>query len=60
MYIDINECLNRDDICGPGNVCINTEGSYMCACRKSGYYYVSQVKNCIGKLRIAIVYIQNV
>ena len=53
LCIDINECLNQDNIgSDPGNVCINTEGSYMFACRKPGYYYVSQVKNCIGKLRI--------
>ena len=48
LCIDINECLNQD-ICGPGNVCINTEGSYMCACHKSGHYYVRQERNCIGK-----------
>ena len=49
MHIDINECLDQD-ICGPGNICINEEGSYMCACHKSGYYYVRQERNCIGKM----------
>ena len=48
LCTDINECLNQD-ICGPGNTCINTEGSYTCACHKPGYYYVRQEKNCVGK-----------
>ena len=48
LCIDINECFYQD-ACGTGNTCINTEGSYVCACDKAGYYYVRQENSCIGK-----------
>eukprot|EP01084_Bolivina_argentea_P053611 98420_1 len=33
--VDINECLNPD-VCGDNSYCINTDGSYICACN-AGY-----------------------
>uniref|UniRef100_A0A8C1H0F1 Uncharacterized protein n=1 Tax=Cyprinus carpio carpio TaxID=630221 RepID=A0A8C1H0F1_CYPCA len=35
-YIDVNECVEISDVCGPNSICNNTVGSYNCSC-KSGY-----------------------
>ncbi len=34
--IDVNECVEISDICGPNSICNNTVGSYNCSCM-SGY-----------------------
>ncbi|KAK7092485.1 hypothetical protein V1264_008223 [Littorina saxatilis] len=33
---DVNECEDNPDVCGEGQVCTNTNGSYTCACQ-NGY-----------------------
>uniref|UniRef100_A0A8C2B8H7 Adhesion G protein-coupled receptor F5-like n=1 Tax=Cyprinus carpio TaxID=7962 RepID=A0A8C2B8H7_CYPCA len=35
-YIDVNECVEISDVCGPNSICNNIVGSYNCSC-KSGY-----------------------
>ena len=44
---DINECHERRDGCR--QECINTNGSYYCACRP-GYRLLADGYTCIGKL----------
>ena len=44
---DMNECL-EDAPCGDGQVCINTNGSYLCVCT-AGYVYNMIKKTCDGE-----------
>ncbi len=39
--IDVEECVEISDICGPNSICNNTVGSYNCSC-KSGYNVTDQ------------------
>uniref|UniRef100_A0A671QV57 Adhesion G protein-coupled receptor F5-like n=1 Tax=Sinocyclocheilus anshuiensis TaxID=1608454 RepID=A0A671QV57_9TELE len=36
FYIDVDECVEISDICGPNSICNNTVGSHNCSCT-SGY-----------------------
>uniref|UniRef100_A0A8C1UYD8 Uncharacterized protein n=1 Tax=Cyprinus carpio TaxID=7962 RepID=A0A8C1UYD8_CYPCA len=36
FYVDVDECFEIPDVCGPNSVCNNTVGSHNCSC-KSGY-----------------------
>ena len=44
-FSDINECIINNGGCE--QVCINTEGSYRCACHQ-GYSYNEDSGECIG------------
>ena len=50
-FSDINECMERRDICN--HVCTNTIGSYNCSCR-DGYYLHQDEKTCLGKTIILL------
>ena len=46
IFVDINECIL--DICDSNAKCINTLGSYLCAC--NGGFTGDGKNNCTGKL----------
>ena len=46
IITDADECYERTDECQ--QECINTNGSYSCACR-TGYRLTSDGYNCTGK-----------
>lgn len=45
-FLDINECLENPQLCGPVGKCSNTEGSYRCICPR-GYKTDSTGTRCI-------------
>ena len=48
MLIDVDECFKEADVCH--QECVNTNGSYYCACR-IGYRLTSDGYNCEGMYR---------
>ena len=50
VYVDINECTTNDlgTVNQCSQLCINTEGSYMCQCQ-SGYRVSEDQRSCDGK-----------
>ena len=44
-FTDNNECNSAP--CA--EVCVNTEGSFYCACNETGYMVVTDSEPCIGK-----------
>lgn len=46
FHLDVNECATGFHHCGPNSVCVNTQGSYRCACR-SGYEFADDQHTCI-------------
>ncbi|XP_066531524.1 adhesion G protein-coupled receptor E5 isoform X2 [Hoplias malabaricus] len=53
--VDIDECRQTSDICGPNSVCENVVGSYSCACKKgfrfsneTEVFNASQGVTCVG------------
>ena len=54
MFLDIHECMETPNLCGPNSICTNNNGSYSCSCW-SGYhvtnadYPISDKNLCIGK-----------
>lgn len=42
---DENECLVREDACGPNAECMDTEGSFSCMCNDG---YTRSGSECIG------------
>ncbi len=49
LFLDINECNSAENNCAHNQICINTEGSYACAC-PSGYLQNTDPSgSCIGK-----------
>ena len=49
-FSDIDECANPRDVCPYLTECINTVGSYICDCKKSGFK--ADGKQCLGTLCI--------
>ena len=47
-YLDIDECSNQTSLNDCSDRCVNTVGSFMCAC-SSGYRLASDQRTCIGK-----------
>ncbi|XP_066498676.1 adhesion G protein-coupled receptor E2-like isoform X1 [Hoplias malabaricus] len=52
--VDINECRQTSDICGPNSVCENVAGSYFCICKEGfmssngrDYFNASQGVTCV-------------
>ena len=45
--IDINECVEMDDICGEVAECVNAVGSYECNCIEG--YEAAPNGTCVGK-----------
>ena len=54
MFLDIHECMETPNLCGPNSICTNNNGSYNCSCW-SGYRVenannpISDKNLCIGK-----------
>lgn len=48
IFLDVPECIEVPDICGPGN-CTNTVGGYACIC-PSGYIPANRARECKGIL----------
>lgn len=48
-FLDTDECLYNQYICGYGHQCINTPGGYTCRCQM-GYIYDKEKKQCVGEL----------
>lgn len=46
LFLDIDECQNGANVCGPLQTCINLPGSYRCKCPKG---FQSDRRECIGK-----------
>ena len=53
IHVDINECSDENGGCS--EVCINTEGSYYCACNDSGYEVIENSEPCQGKQAVTTV-----
>lgn len=51
LIVDVDECSAQTDSCQQD--CINTLGSYSCACR-TGYITVNTTK-CIGEMNFEVV-----
>ena len=47
-YIDVDECKNSS-VCAPGK-CVNTEGSFKCACLQ-GYTNLVDTPGCEGNMK---------
>ena len=47
LVLDIDECLNGDNLCEHGQ-CTNKAGSYECEC-ELGYIPDEDKKSCVGK-----------
>ena len=57
LYIsDINECHERTNGCH--QQCVNTNGSYVCACR-TGYRLIADGYTCIGRLDKLFILMHN-
>lgn len=48
ICIDINECMQPEIRCQENAECVNTEGSYSCACKEG--FYEDENGNCQGFL----------
>ena len=51
---DINECVERPDICGVGNKCQNVYAGHECIC-SDAYALSDDRKSCIGKNYIGLL-----
>ena len=49
-FADIDEC--ESVICG--EMCVDTEGSYYCACNESGYEVVAESEPCEGQQCVCV------
>lgn len=47
FYPDVDECNENNALCG--QLCINTNGTYMCACN-DGYFLRSDGQTCNGNI----------
>ena len=57
LYVsDINECHERTSGCH--QQCVNTNGSYVCACR-TGYRLIADGYTCIGRLDKPFILMHN-
>ena len=53
MHADINECSqNETNACD--QLCINTDGSFMCACEE-GYEFNEETNQCEGDCNVIII-----
>ena len=48
FVLDIDECKNQPNLCGPVGTCHNTRGSFKCSC-PTGYKVDMTGEKCIGK-----------
>ena len=48
IFLDRDECASPNE-CDPNATCTNTEGSYVCRCKKG---FTGDGKNCEGKLNL--------
>ena len=48
FVLDIDECKNQPNLCGPVGTCHNTRGSFRCSC-PTGYKVDMTGEKCIGK-----------
>lgn len=46
--LDVDECMDELELCSPHGECVNTEGSYQCAC-DSGFVANPDTHFCDGK-----------
>ena len=46
-FVDIDECIAERPPCGNDQVCVNSRGSYLCACNV-GYVYNVLRETCEG------------
>lgn len=47
LFADVDECTNSElNECDPNAMCTNTEGSYVCRCKKD---FEGDGRNCTGK-----------
>lgn len=50
---DIDECSENGGLCGEGS-CVNTRGSYKCAC-PDGYVLMEGETKCMGQLLLGLI-----
>lgn len=48
LFADIDECLTGRHNCGPGQVCLNTDGSFDCKPRCGTGYVLTAENHCEG------------
>ena len=56
FYTDTDECASPETSeCDPNAMCTNTEGSYVCRCKKG---YVGDGKNCTGNFFVEMLKVE--
>ena len=56
ILIDIDECVSESGSpCDVNEVCVNSEGSYTCACQ-DGYFRVTN-GSCISEFIVSFIYV---
>ena len=53
ICIDINECMQPEIRCQENAECVNTKGSYSCACKEG--FYEDENGNCQGFLTFTLI-----
>ena len=49
VFVDVDECASPEaNECDLNAICTNTEGSYVCRCRKG---FTGDGENCTGKIK---------
>ncbi len=49
LLLDINECVTNNPCKSHGSECADTEGDYLCSCKKGWHTDPNDKDNCLGK-----------